>query len=92
MGLRGICRGSFLRNAQAISLRAAQYHLLTVVEKEMFSRWILARGDYVQAGFKVCRNTSHDGYHPDSMAFLRPLVGATGYLLPGVVVMSRPKG
>ena len=46
MGLRGICRGSFLRNAQAISLRAAQYHLLTVVEKEMFSRWILARGDF----------------------------------------------
>ena len=28
------------------SLRAAQYHLLTVVEKEMFSRWILARGDF----------------------------------------------
>ena len=47
---------------------------------------------YVQAGFKVCRNTSHDGYHPDNMAFLRPLVGATGYLLPGVVDMSRPKG
>lgn len=46
MGLRGICCGSFLRNAQAISLRAAQYHLLTVVEKEMFSRWILARGDF----------------------------------------------
>ena len=175
MGLRGICCGRFLRNAQAISLRAAQYHLLTVVEKEMFSRCILACGDfgaqratrarpvgrrvsvlrqsrggqglqgawgggrvgprplpapeaaqtpggvkspcpegkikqrmenrmplggyaldgyffYVLAGSKVCRNTSHDGYHPDSMAFLRPLVGATGYLLPGVVVMSRTKG
>ena len=26
------------------------------------------------------------------MAFLRPLAGATGYLLPGVVVMSKPKG
>lgn len=38
------------------------------------------------------KHLSASGYHPDSMAFLRPLFGATGSLLSGVVVMSKPKG